>query len=73
MICPECGKPMILKDSRYGKFWGCMGYPECRATHGAHPDGSPMGVPGNKEVKALRIEVHRICDEIWGKGDGQIS
>lgn len=59
---------MILRNSCYGKFWGCTGWPDCDCKHGAHPDGSPMGVPGNQEVRALRIEVHRICDEIWGKG-----
>ncbi|HET6387356.1 MAG TPA: type I DNA topoisomerase [Armatimonadota bacterium] len=31
-ICPECGKPMAIKQSRYGEFLGCTGYPECRKT-----------------------------------------
>ncbi len=30
--CPLCGKPMVLRSSRYGKFLGCSGYPECRHT-----------------------------------------
>jgi DNA topoisomerase-1 len=28
--CPDCGKPMIMRYGRYGKFLGCSGYPECR-------------------------------------------
>lgn len=29
--CPECGKAMILKSSRFGnQFMGCSGYPECK-------------------------------------------
>jgi DNA topoisomerase I len=28
--CPECGKPMQLRRSRFGAFWGCTGYPECK-------------------------------------------
>ncbi len=29
--CPNCGKPMVVKTSRYGKqFLGCSGYPECK-------------------------------------------
>ncbi|MSQ10660.1 MAG: type I DNA topoisomerase [Dehalococcoidia bacterium] len=28
--CPECGKPLIFKLSRFGKFIGCSGFPECR-------------------------------------------
>jgi len=35
--CPSCGKPMILRTARKGpkagsQFWGCSGYPECKAT-----------------------------------------
>ncbi|MDQ6999610.1 MAG: type I DNA topoisomerase [Mariprofundus sp.] len=28
--CPECGKPMVIKLGRYGKFMACTGYPECK-------------------------------------------
>ncbi|MDH5696111.1 MAG: type I DNA topoisomerase [Dehalococcoidia bacterium] len=31
-ICPECGKPIVIKFGRYGKFFACSGYPECRYT-----------------------------------------
>ncbi|MDE3228664.1 MAG: type I DNA topoisomerase, partial [Chloroflexota bacterium] len=27
--CPECGKPLLLRTSRFGKFISCSGYPEC--------------------------------------------
>jgi DNA topoisomerase-1 len=30
--CPTCGKPLMLKQSRYGKFIGCSGYPDCTFT-----------------------------------------
>ncbi len=30
--CPECGKPLILRTGRRGKFLGCSGYPKCRYT-----------------------------------------
>lgn len=29
-ICPNCGKPMVLKNGKYGKFEACSGYPECK-------------------------------------------
>jgi DNA topoisomerase-1 len=29
-VCPECGKPLVKRVSRYGPFLGCSGYPECR-------------------------------------------
>jgi DNA topoisomerase-1 len=28
--CPECGKEMVVKSSRYGKFLACSNYPECK-------------------------------------------
>ena len=28
--CDLCGKPMAVRRSRYGKFLGCTGYPECK-------------------------------------------
>jgi len=30
--CPECGKPLIERWGRNGKFIGCSGYPDCRYT-----------------------------------------
>lgn len=28
--CEKCGKPMVLRRSRFGVFFGCSGYPECK-------------------------------------------
>jgi len=28
--CPLCGKPMVIRESRYGKFLGCSDYPKCK-------------------------------------------
>lgn len=27
--CDKCGKPLVLKRSKFNTFWGCSGYPEC--------------------------------------------
>ncbi len=40
-ICGKCGKPMVVKWGRYGKFLACTGYPECRST----VDLKNLGVP----------------------------
>lgn len=29
-VCPECGRPMVVRDSRYGRFLSCSGYPKCK-------------------------------------------
>jgi DNA topoisomerase-1 len=31
-ICPQCGKPMVVKWGRKGKFLSCSGYPECKSS-----------------------------------------
>jgi DNA topoisomerase-1 len=32
IICDKCGKPMVIKFGRFGKFLACSGYPECKNT-----------------------------------------
>ncbi|MBE6875792.1 MAG: type I DNA topoisomerase [Ruminococcus sp.] len=33
IVCEQCGKPMVIKIGRFGKFLACTGYPECTNTH----------------------------------------
>lgn len=30
-VCQKCGKPMVIKNGRYGPFYACTGYPECKS------------------------------------------
>ncbi len=39
--CPECGKPMVLKSSRFGKFLACSNYPECKGKKSNGADATP--------------------------------
>lgn len=32
IICDACGKNMVIKEGRFGRFLGCSGYPECKHT-----------------------------------------
>lgn len=32
IICEKCGRKMVIKTGRYGKFLACPGFPECRNT-----------------------------------------
>jgi len=29
-LCDKCGRPMVIKTGRFGKFLGCSGFPECK-------------------------------------------
>ena len=31
--CPNCGGELILRNGKYGQFYGCSNYPQCRFTH----------------------------------------
>lgn len=41
LLCEACGRPMVVKYGRYGRFLACSGYPECRQTR---PFVKPTGV-----------------------------
>ena len=32
LLCPNCGKKMLIREGRFGEFLGCAGYPECKTT-----------------------------------------
>ena len=31
-ICPRCGKSLVLRNGKYGNFYGCSNYPKCKFT-----------------------------------------
>jgi DNA topoisomerase I len=44
--CERCGRPMLVRWNRFGRFLGCSGYPECKSTRsldGPAPAGEPLG------------------------------
>ncbi len=47
-VCPTCGKPMVIKMSRFGKFLACTGFPECKTTKSLEPLGEGEGADGEK-------------------------
>ncbi len=32
IVCDICGKEMYIRESRFGKFYGCVDYPQCKGT-----------------------------------------
>lgn len=70
--CPECGAwmEMIWTNYRYRNgerrpIYRCLRFPECSGTHGAHPNGAPLGIPADKETRRLRIRVHAELDRVF--------
>lgn len=42
--CPDCGKPLVYRVGRFGKFISCSGYPECHYTEKLQKPVEKIGV-----------------------------
>ncbi len=53
--CDKCGRMMVVKNGRFGKFLACPGYPECKNTKPAPEDDVKQPCPkcGAKLVKRV--------------------
>jgi DNA topoisomerase-1 len=40
--CPVCGKKLLLRRGRFGEFFSCSDYPECKTSMNVGPDGTPQ-------------------------------
>ncbi|MFA5839671.1 MAG: type I DNA topoisomerase [Candidatus Margulisiibacteriota bacterium] len=47
-VCPTCGKPLIIREGRYGNFIACSGYPKCKYT---------------KPTKEDEVKVTEVCEK----------
>jgi DNA topoisomerase-1 len=66
--CPECGKPMVLKEGRFGLFVACTGYPECKHTESLAQENSSKdtGVPcPEKGCNGTIVEKHSKRGKIF--------
>lgn len=62
IICDKCGKRMIIKSGRFGKFAACPGYPECKNTKPLAKDGT-SAAPEKEEPEKTDIK----CPECGGE------
>ena len=55
VVCEKCGRKMVVKSSRFGKFLACPGYPECKNTKPVPEDEVKQPCPkcGSKLVKRI--------------------
>ncbi len=66
VICEKCGKNMVIKIGRYGKFLACPGFPDCK---NAKPLVEEIGVDcpkcGAKVVakKSRKGKVYYVCEK----------
>lgn len=55
--CPNCGKGLVIKEGRFGRFIACSGYPDCRYTR-AFSKGTGVACPKGcgGEIQELRTK-----------------
>ena len=58
--CPKCGKKMVYKTGRFGKFLACPDYPTCRSTIAVDKNGNP------EKPKERKIELADFKCELCG-------
>ena len=44
-VCPNCGKPVVIREGKYGQFLSCSGFPKCKTVINKKL-GDPCPVPG---------------------------
>ena len=70
LTCPECGEPMrLVVNPEYARpcAWRCSRY-GCTGYHGAHDDGTPLGIPAPAATRQMRHEAHLVFDRLWRSG-----
>ncbi len=63
-VCPNCGKPMVIKQGRFGKFMACSGFPECKT---AKPIKNPAKEIGMKCPKCAEFSPDDVGDVVMKK------
>ncbi|HEY4528165.1 MAG TPA: type I DNA topoisomerase, partial [Candidatus Paceibacterota bacterium] len=58
-VCEKCGKPMIIKRGRFGKFLACSGFPECKNTKNLPPVSLHLTCPKCKEGEIVERSTRR--------------
>jgi DNA topoisomerase I len=68
VLCDKCGKPMIIKTGRYGKFLACSGFPDCKniKSMDVNKDGKTDGKDkiASEEMEKLKEKYKdQVCDK----------
>ena len=60
-ICPKCGAPMIERFGRFGKFYACSKFPECKHTESIKDPKTDLGIkcPKCHEGKVISRKTKR--------------
>lgn len=66
-VCEKCGKPMVIKLGRFGKFLACTGFPECKNTKPINSNGEPEEPEATNEKCELCGSPMQVKQGRYGK------
>ncbi len=81
--CPKCGSPLIKKLGKYGRFYACSNFPECKYTESLEENNLNINCPKCKkgkitEKRTRKNKVFYGCDRypdcdfaLWDKPTGE--
>ena len=55
-VCEKCGKPMVIKTGRFGRFLACTNYPECKNTR-------PEAGTADQTASQAQEPTDEVCDK----------
>lgn len=64
--CPECGKPLMIRHGRFGKFIACSGYPDCKYSRPLEEKGGEVANEKGKLESVEKAEETK-CEKCGGK------
>jgi DNA topoisomerase-1 len=66
-ICELCGSKMYLKTSRYGQFFACSKFPECKFTKNIVKKSDEARMEGQKDVQIDVSNINEVCEKCGSK------
>ena len=84
-LCPKCGKNLIIRFGRFGKFYACSGFPECKHTDSLEKKQTDLGIKCPKCIQGdlaqkttKRKKIFYACNRypdcdfaLWDKPTGE--
>lgn len=58
-LCPNCGKPLVEKEGKHGKFLGCSGYPDCKTILPINDKYNDTGITCEKCGKPMIVKEYK--------------
>ena len=62
--CPQCGRPLLIRNGRFGEFIACSGFPKCRYIRSKEE----KEVPVSTGIKCPNCEAGYIVERVSKRG-----